>query len=88
MKIIALYATKDRGKTSTLNKLIDLLSLIADSYELNRDYETKAYFEINNKGIVVCTAGDDDEEIKANIAFLQKSNHKKDLFVTASHTRG
>lgn len=87
MKIIGLYATRNRGKTTTLNKLIDLLSLIADNYEISRDFETQAYFEINGNGITVCTSGDDKNYIKANIEFLTKSGHKTDLFVTPSHVR-
>ena len=87
MKIIGLSATKNRGKTTTLNKLIDLLALVADNYEINRDFETKAYFEINGKGITVCTPGDDRNYIRENIEFLMKSGHKTDLFVTPSHVR-
>lgn len=45
-KVIALYASADKGKTKTLNKLIDLLSLISDYYEICRSDEGWAYFEI------------------------------------------
>ena len=45
-KVIALYASADKGKTQTLNKLIDLLSLISDYYEICRSDEGWAYFEI------------------------------------------
>ena len=86
MKVIALYATRNRGKTTTLNKLIDLLSLVASSYEISRTGETCAYFEVNGKGVTVCTPGDNGEAIKANIDFLKK--HESDVFVTASHKWG
>ncbi|MBR6199522.1 MAG: hypothetical protein IKQ61_04555 [Spirochaetales bacterium] len=85
-KIIALYATKDRGKTTTLNKLIDLLSQLTDRYEICRYHETHAYFEISNHKIIVCTPGDTQEIIKDNIRFCNK--YDCDIFVTATHTRG
>ena len=88
MKIIALYATRNRGKTTTLNKLIDLLSLVAGYYEINRAGETCAYFEINGKGVTVCTPGDNEEAIKANIKFFMNKEHKKDVLVTTSHKWG
>ncbi len=85
MKVIGLFATRNRGKSTTLNKLIDLLAPIADNYEINRCGETLAYFEICGKGVTVCTPGDDKNYIKANIGFLRKPEHKNDLFVTPSH---
>lgn len=86
MKIIGLYGTHDIGKTTTLNKLIDLLSLIANNYEIDRSYDTFAYFVINEKNIVVCTPGDNKEAIENNIEFLEK--HDCDVFVTATRTKG
>ena len=86
MKIFALYAAKNKGKTATLNKLIDLFVSVADRYEINREYETNAYFVVNGKGITVCTAGDNNDIISENLDFLKK--HDTEVFVSASRTRG
>lgn len=86
-KIIALYASANKGKTTTLNKLIDLLEVVADSYEKIRiNNESKAWFEVFGKKIVVCTAGDYGLATQENIDFAQK--YEYDIFVTATRTKG
>lgn len=85
-KVIALYATADRGKTATLKKLIDLLSNIAEYCELCRSYECWAYFEIKGMKVVVCTPGDAKGEIKHNAKYATK--YDCDIFVTATRTKG
>ena len=46
-KIFGLWGAANRGKTTTLNILVDLLSLASDSYSVQRFYESRACFEIN-----------------------------------------
>ncbi len=86
-KIIALYASSNKGKTTTLNKLIDLLEQLSDNYEIKRIYnESYAYFEFSDKNIVVCTKGDYDYILQENISFATEHNY--DIFVTATRTKG
>nr|WP_318660111.1 hypothetical protein [uncultured Treponema sp.] len=85
-RVIALYASANKGKTTTLNRLIDLLSLISDYYEKCRSDEGWAYFEIRGLKVVVCTPGDSKVEVKENIKFSQK--YDCDIFVTATRTKG
>jgi len=85
-KVIALYAAANRGKTTTLRKLIELLSHISDNYEIYQSSECWAYFEIKGKKVVVCTPGDSKEVIKDNIKYAKKP--ECDIFVTATRTRG
>lgn len=86
-KIIVLYAAANRGKTTVLNKLIDLLKLIATNYEIEPFYnETSAYFEVFDKKIVVCTKGDYGQATLENITFAESYGY--DIFITASRTKG
>lgn len=85
-KVIVLYASANKGKTTTLNKLIDLLSLVSDYYEMYRSGEGWAYFEIKRLKIVVCTVGDSKEDVKGNIKYGQDKDC--DIFITASRTKG
>ncbi|MBO4439000.1 MAG: hypothetical protein J5798_06580 [Spirochaetaceae bacterium] len=85
-KIIALYGPRNMGKTTTLKKLIDLLSVIAKNYEISFYKEVWAYFKINGKKIVVCTPGDNKDIVKGNINYTK--SYDCDIFVTAARTRG
>ena len=86
-KIIGLYASANKGKTATLNKLIDLLGIVADNCELNRfSNDSSAYFEVLDKKVVICTGGDFPQTIQNNITFAK--NHNYDIFVTATRTKG
>jgi len=85
-KIIALYAAANRGKTTTLNKLIDLLSIVSEYYESRRSNEGWTYFEIKGLKVVVCTPGDAKGEIKCNAKYA--TDYDCDIFVTATRTKG
>ena len=86
-EIIALYGSSSKGKTTTLNKLIDLLKIISDISEIKQDSkDSYAYFEIYNKKIVVCTKGDYGYILQENISFA--TEHDYDIFVTATRTKG
>ena len=86
-KICGLYASSNKGKTTTLNKLIDLLETVADNYEIKRIYnESSSYFEFASKKIIVCTKGDYGKILQENISFAREHNY--DIFVTATRTKG
>ena len=46
-KIFGLWGATNRGKRTTLNLLIDLLSKVSDSYDIHKTYDSKAWFVIN-----------------------------------------
>lgn len=83
-KIFALYASSNKGKTTTLNILIDLLAVVSDKYNICREYEGLAWFIIKNKTISVCTSGDNANTVKNNI----KDYKDCDIFISASRTKG
>ena len=86
-KIIGLYASSNKGKSTTLNKLIDLLEVVADNYEIVRiNNESYAWFELYGKKVVVCTKGDYGQIIQENVVFAKK--YEYDIFVTATRTKG
>ena len=47
-KIIALYASANKGKTSTLNILIDLLTLVSSESNVWKSNEGWGWFKIND----------------------------------------
>ena len=73
-KIIALVADEDKGKTTTLNYLIDLLSSAAEASEIypKSDNDTQAFYKINNNWIFVGTEGDETVTIMENIKETKK----------------
>lgn len=82
-KIFALYASSNKGKTTTLNILIDLLAVVSDKYNIQREHDGWAWFIINNKTVSVCTSGDNAITVKNNIRDYKDYN----IFVSASRTR-
>lgn len=85
-KLIALYGAANRGKTTTLNILIDLLAVVSEHYNIEKNYDSKAVFVINSKTIGVCTPGDNQEEIKNNIEFFEEN--ECEIIITATRTKG
>lgn len=85
-RIIALYGKSKIGKSTTLNILIDLLRIVADSYKINKDYEGYATFDFAGKKISICTPGDNEEIIESNIAYFNKQ--KCDIAISATRTKG
>ena len=85
-KIIALYATSDAGKTTTLNILIDMLRIVSDSYKISKEYDACATFEFNSETICVCTGGDSKDVITKNINYFK--SEKCTIAVSATRTKG
>lgn len=81
MKIIALYAAANSGKTTTLQKVI---SYFKPKLEINGDQ--RVVIEIQNMKVAVTTFGDDADEIKQNFVFAQQ-NHCE-VLLTASRSKG
>lgn len=88
-KIIALYRAGDKGKTETLNYVIEILQAITTRSltPLVPNYtDRKATFVFNGLTVSVCTAGDNATEIKQNEAYF--NNQKCDIAITASRSKG
>lgn len=85
-KVIALYGAANRGKSTTLNILMDLLVEVSDYCNLEKNCDGKGLFVIKNKTIGVCTSGDNQEEIKNNIEFFKKN--ECEIIVTSTRTKG
>lgn len=85
-KIIALYAPANKGKTTTLNILIDLLSIVSSECNVWKTKEGWGWFVINDKVVGVCTPGDNQTVIKENIDYFNKN--ECDIVVTATRTKG
>ena len=85
-KIIALYASANKGKTSTLSILIDLLSLVSSESNVWRTKEGWGQFKINDVAVGVCTPGDDKSSIESNINYFNEN--ECEVIVTATRTKG
>lgn len=86
-KIIALAGTKNRGKTTTLNHLIDMLLCVAEESEIYRNYDTDswAWFKINGQWVFIGTAGDEAKIVKDNVNYTK--DYKCVIGITASHVK-
>lgn len=73
-KMIAFVGKENKGKSSTLNILIDILSSVSDFCEIYRDsdIDSWAWFEINGKRIFIGTAGDDAKSVRENINYTKQ----------------
>lgn len=84
-KIIALYGPQNRGKTTTLKILIDLLSVVSDANAVwKEDGEAWGWFKISARTVSVCSSGDNADIVKENIAEFKDC----DIFVSATRTKG
>lgn len=85
-KIFGLWGATNRGKTTTLNILVDLLSQVSDTYDIHKTYDSRAWFVINGIKIGICTPGDNQEQLKENIIFFTENEYE--IIVTATRTKG
>ena len=87
MKIIALKGRGKCGKSETLG--IYLRRILKERkgipYEECR-MDAREQIEVNGKVVDICPPGDNEDEVIANIAFVE--NHPCDVLFTATRTRG
>lgn len=79
-KIIALYGSGGKGKTTTLNLLIELLS------GKKRKGDGQVLIPYRDKNIAITTGGDKKDIVEGNIGFFVKQ--AGDILVTATRTKG
>lgn len=77
---IALYGPGQKGKTTTLNLLIELLGGIRSK----GDQRVRLNYE--GKDIAIATYGDDEWQLKENIKFFDEKSC--DIYITATRTKG
>ena len=84
--MIAFADNENKGKSSTLNILIDILSSVSDFSEIHRDsdIDSWAWFEIDGKRIFIGTAGDDAQTIRENINYTKQ--YDCDIGITGFQT--
>lgn len=89
-QILGLKGSEKKGKTETLNLLIDLLEVAttgcampaAQPIGVNR----KRTFTYNGNKVSICTAGDNLSELLANRKYFE--SEKCDIAISAARTRG
>ncbi len=89
-KIIALYRSGDKGKTETLNYVIEILRSIITGQSiplLIPNYtDRRETFICNGFKVSICTKGDNGGEILQNEAYF--NSQQCDIAITASRSRG
>lgn len=89
-KIIALYRSGDKGKTETLNYVIEILRSITSEQPIPlltpNHTDRKETFIFNNLKVSICTKGDNGYEIAQNEAYF--NSQQCDIAITASRSRG
>ena len=78
--IIALWGPGGKGKSTTLNLLIELLGGI------KRKGDQRVRLTYREKKIAITTYGDDKWQIQKNVAFFDEESC--DIYVTATRTSG
>lgn len=89
-KIIALYRSSNKGKTATLNLVIDLLQALTTGCPMPAPQlphvDRKQTFNYNGQIVSICTAGDNKSELLKNEVYFNA--HRCDVAITASRTTG
>lgn len=89
-KIIGFYGAASKGKTETLNLLIDLLNGVAKisgtpvKHWNGKDKQITFIYKGNI--VSICTAGDNEDELRSNIKYFEKE--KCDIAISATRTKG
>lgn len=78
--VIALYGPGQKGKTTTLNLLIELLGGI------RRKGDQRVRLNYEGKDIAIATYGDDEWQLNENIKFFDEKSC--DIYITATRTKG
>lgn len=87
MKIIAIKGRGNCGKSETLG--IHLRRILKERNGIPYKEcwkDTRESIDVNGKVIDICPPGDNADEVKANISFVEK--HPCDVVFTATRTRG
>lgn len=93
MKIaLALYGSGEKGKTTTLNLLIDLIT--SDLTDFSMPVKTENELQINQRicmefrglKVGICTWGDNEEEVNKNCNFFESQNCN--FIITATRSKG
>lgn len=79
-EVIALYGPGRKGKTTTLNLLIELLGGI------RRKGDQRVRLNYEGKDIAIATYGDDEWQLNENIKFFDEKSC--DIYITATRTKG
>jgi len=88
-KVIGLYGKGTCGKTSTLNKLIDLFSTKYGQPKYKERYsenDIRVTFSLEDKVICIATGGDSGSILEANCKYFEK--HNFDIAISATRTSG
>lgn len=92
MKIINLRGTSDVGKSTALNRVIEMLQIVSSEYEISyhpssdTSEDRKAWFVFKDRKIGICTGGDTPEIVTENFKYCQTQGC--DIAVTASKAWG
>lgn len=85
---IAYYGRQSSGKTSTLNRVIDLLKNDSSHYSHHQSFGTDAelFKSSNGKLVLVCVNGDSADKVKDNC--IKAENENVDVVVLPTHCQG
>ena len=78
--VIALYGPGRKGKTTTLNLLIELLG------GTRKEVDRRLRLTYGGKRIAIATYGDDEWQLNENIKFFDEKSC--DIYITATRTKG
>lgn len=88
-KVIGLYGKGTCGKTSTLNKLIDIFSAKYGNPKYKERYgenDIRVTFRFEDKVICISTGGDSGSILEANCKYFEK--HNFNIAISATRTSG
>ena len=91
MKVLVLYGTSNKGKTKTLNLLIDELTEPGRKNvkeEIKHGKDRCCVFEYNDKILKITTRGDDECSLKSDYNKFPEYKDKTDIFICAARSKG
>lgn len=87
MKIIAIKGRSNCGKSETLGVHLRRILKERNGIPYKECWkDTRESIDVNGKVIDICPPGDNVDEVKANISFIEK--HPCDVVFTATRSRG
>ena len=91
MKVLVLYGTSNKGKTETLNLLIDELTEPGRKNvkeEIKYGKDRCCVLEHNDKTLKITTRGDNEYCLKSDYNKFPDYKDKMDVFICAARSRG